>query len=124
MLPRDEAVEFSQPAEVLVRSRSRFPSFCLSPFFALFAVASSAGAQGLSLTELFHKGKEEFKVGSYRSSLATFEQLDQLSQQPEGRSSIPEPLADKVPAFFDPGYSADKSLTAWKMPSTTLAIRR
>lgn len=32
--------------------------------------------------ELFEKGKAEFKIGSYRSSLATFERLDQVSRQP------------------------------------------
>lgn len=39
-------------------------------------------AQSESLHNLFERGKTEFKLGSYRSSLATLDKLDEASRQP------------------------------------------
>ena len=48
--------------------------------------AGSAAGEG-SLAELFQKGKTECKLGSYQSSLATFEKLDEMSRQPGNEAS-------------------------------------
>ncbi len=38
------------------------------------------------MSELFQRGKAEFKLGSYETSLATFQKLDELSRQPGNES--------------------------------------
>lgn len=43
-----------------------------------------------SLPTLFQRGKEEFKARSYKASLATFEELDRLSQQPQFAADRPK----------------------------------
>jgi len=51
---------------------------------ALFAalVAGAPASENSSPTDLFQKGKTEFKLASYESSLATFDQLDEMSRRP------------------------------------------
>lgn len=56
-------------------------SICLALFAALGA-ATWAFSKDSPLTSLFQKGKTEFKLASYESSLATFDQLHAMSQQP------------------------------------------
>jgi len=41
-----------------------------------------AAAETSSLAQLFHKGKTEFRLAAYDSSLKTFQKLDDLSQEP------------------------------------------
>ncbi|HEY5610008.1 MAG TPA: GWxTD domain-containing protein, partial [Thermoanaerobaculia bacterium] len=48
----------------------------------ILIVATVAVAAG-TLPELFQKGKEEFKHKDYKRSLATFEELDRMSLQPQ-----------------------------------------
>src|SRR3989442_15541092 len=45
-------------------------------------LATKASAETPSLSSLFHKGKTEFRLAAYDSSLKTFQKLDDLSQEP------------------------------------------
>jgi GWxTD domain-containing protein len=68
----------------------RRPVFrCLVVLVGL-ALVSPGFAQGPTLTDLFQKGKNEFKHANYRASLATFQALEQASLQPENEASREE----------------------------------
>lgn len=83
----------------------RSPSFRLASVllaaivtFGVERPADGQNTQSSSLAELFQKGKTQFKIASYQSSLATFERLDELSQQ----SGYEKDRAELVPvvAFY------------------------
>ena len=54
----------------------------LTGFFAPLGAAAQS-----TLSTLFEKGKADFKLGSYTTSLETFQRLDELSRQPGNESS-------------------------------------
>lgn len=68
-----------------LHSCPRFSVPLLSAALCLAAdgLSASAASQTPSLAELFQKGKAEFKIAAYVSSLATFQKLDELSQKPD-----------------------------------------
>ncbi len=61
--------------------RFRFVPFLLGLFTALGTSAAS-DPENPAVTDLFQKGKREFKLASYRSSLMTFEELERVSLLP------------------------------------------
>ena len=61
-------------------SATRLRALLSVPALAAFLLPSSALAEP-SLGELFQRGKTESRMGSYERSLATFQELDQLSRQ-------------------------------------------
>lgn len=63
------------------RRRLSLPLLLAVLGLATNGLATSASAQTSSLVELFQKGKAEFKIAAYDSSLKTFEKLDELSQK-------------------------------------------
>lgn len=79
--------------------RPIFPS--VLPFFVLLillSVSAAALAEGSSLNEIFQKGKNEFRIASYRSSLETFAALERASLEP-GNEATREKLAPII-AFY------------------------
>lgn len=81
-----------------MRIHFRFSRFflCLAALLVVCYSATAVGAQ--SLADLFQKGKNEFKLGSYRAALQTFEALEQQSRLP-GNESSREKLAPII-AFY------------------------
>jgi GWxTD domain-containing protein len=67
-----------------LRLRPRLFAAFLSVALSLLSDGSwtRAAAQTPDLGALFHKGKAEFKIAAYGSSLETFQKLDELSQTP------------------------------------------
>lgn len=72
-----------------LHSRPRFSSsrfsvpLALALCLAASGLATSGGAQIPSLADVFRKGKAEFKIAAYASSLATFQKLDELTREPD-----------------------------------------
>lgn len=81
-----------------MRIRSRFSRFFLWPAASLVFYASTTDLRAQSLTDLFQKGKNEFKLGSYRTSLQTFDALEEQSRLP-GNERIQEKL-EPIIAFY------------------------
>ncbi|HEY4231610.1 MAG TPA: GWxTD domain-containing protein [Thermoanaerobaculia bacterium] len=57
----------------------------LSSLLALLGAASLSAAQvpsAMTLPDLFHKAKEQVKLGSYEAALSTLDQIDKASQRP------------------------------------------
>lgn len=73
----------------------------LIPAFLLTTAALAAAQQGEppkgSISDLFQQGKTAFKLGNYRSSLETFEKLDQLGQS---SSELDRSKLEPVIAFY------------------------
>jgi GWxTD domain-containing protein len=79
------------------------PAFRLWSVFSLILLGSlcavaSPAAQSPTIGELFRRGKSEFKMGSYRTSLTTFDALEEQLALPDGASAR-EKLAPLV-AFY------------------------
>lgn len=75
-----------------ISSKAHLPFFSLLILFGFFL--SSNGQAQNSLSDLFQRGKTEFKMGSYAASLETFKKLDEVSRQPgnEAARAKLEPL--------------------------------
>lgn len=67
----------------------------IGAMLALVSLLPAPARAATSLPQLFQQGQEQFKSGQYKRSLATFDELDQASQQPgfeRDRKQLEAPL--------------------------------
>src|SRR5215471_10525396 len=55
---------------------------CVPVFLGAASLSATQVPSAMTLPDLFHKAKEQVKLGSYEAALSTLEQIDKTSQRP------------------------------------------